>query len=60
MPFHAHNNVSPHLDTLVAFANESALTIVYGIESEVSSNLVNMYERLLLWFEPNYLVLNYF
>ena len=45
-------------DTLVAFADDSTICTVVGTESEMLPKLVNLFERVVLWFDANCLALN--
>ena len=58
--FNAKKNpsFSQDVDTLVAFADDSTIGTVVGTESEMLPKLVDLFERVVLWFDANCLALN--
>ena len=51
-------NATSNEDCLVAFADDSTFGTLGRTECDVRSNLVAIFERVVSWFEANYLALN--
>ena len=44
-------------DGLVALADDNTICTVVGTESEMPTKLVNLFERVVLWFDANFVAL---
>ena len=45
-------------DTLIAFANGSTLGTTGRTESDLRSRMITLFERVIQWFDVNYLAVN--
>ena len=52
------SNTSSNEDFLVAFADDTTLGTIGRTECDIKSNLVALFERIISWFNADYLVLN--
>ena len=52
------SNTSSNEDFLVAFADDTTLGTLGKTECDIKSNIVALFERVMSWFNANYLVLN--
>ena len=56
---HSGSYSSPSSDVLVCFADDSTLGTSGNCESELRLNLENLFGRVILWLDANYLTLNF-